>query len=60
MFPQAYGINPKLIHFIGHGLGAHMAAYSGQTTQKDFGYKLGHITGMQQSTYFTTHINFQN
>jgi acetyl esterase/lipase len=39
------GINPKLIHFIGHGLGAHMAAYAGQTTQKNFGYKLGRITG---------------
>ncbi|KDR08050.1 pancreatic lipase-related protein 2-like [Zootermopsis nevadensis] len=40
------GTNPELIHFIGHGLGAHMAAYAGQTTQKDFRYKLGRITGL--------------
>ncbi|PNF41741.1 Pancreatic lipase-related protein 2 [Cryptotermes secundus] len=40
------GINPELIHFIGHGLGAHMAAYAGQTTQRDFKYKLGRITGL--------------
>jgi predicted esterase len=48
------GINPELIHFIGHGLGAHMAAYTGQTTQKDFRYKLGRITGMKYYTSFNS------
>jgi acetyl esterase/lipase len=46
-FQVQVGINPEVIHFIGHGLGAHMAAYAGQTTQKDFRYKLGRITGTQ-------------
>jgi acetyl esterase/lipase len=51
LFLQAQvGINPELIHCIGHGLGAHMAAYAGQTTQRDFKYKLGRITGMKKYT----------
>jgi acetyl esterase/lipase len=29
-FQVNVGINPELVHFIGHGLGAHMAAYVGQ------------------------------
>lgn len=40
------GVQPHLIHFIGHGLGAHMAAYTGQTLESNFGYKLGRITGL--------------
>lgn len=40
------GIQPELIHLIGHSLGAHMAAYAGQTVQRHFRYKLGRITGM--------------
>ncbi|XP_033610214.1 pancreatic triacylglycerol lipase isoform X2 [Cryptotermes secundus] len=40
------GIQPELIHFIGHSLGAHMAAYTGQTVHRNFKYRLGRITGL--------------
>jgi acetyl esterase/lipase len=46
LIPQVQvGIQPELIHFIGHSLGAHMAAYAGQTIQRNFKYRLGRITG---------------
>jgi predicted esterase len=46
LFPQVQvGIQPELIHFIGHSLGAHMAAYTGQTVHRNFKYRLGRITG---------------
>ncbi|KDR08048.1 pancreatic lipase-related protein 2-like [Zootermopsis nevadensis] len=40
------GIQPELIHIIGHSLGAHMAASAGQTIQRNFKYRLGRITGL--------------
>ncbi|GFG30365.1 hypothetical protein Cfor_12942 [Coptotermes formosanus] len=40
------GIQPELIHIIGHSLGAHMAAYAGQTIHRNFKYRLGRITGL--------------
>ena len=33
-------------HFIGHSLGSHLAGYAGYHLQKDFGLKLGRITGL--------------
>jgi acetyl esterase/lipase len=48
LFPQVQvGIQPELIHFIAHSLGAHMAAYTGQTIHRNFKYRLGRITGKQ-------------
>jgi hypothetical protein len=44
-------MNPELVHFI--GLGAHMAAYVGQTTQTDFRYKLGRIRGISMQWCIT-------
>ncbi|KAJ9584757.1 hypothetical protein L9F63_020907, partial [Diploptera punctata] len=40
------GIEQHKIHFIGHSLGAHMAAYAGQSLQSKFNYRLGRITGL--------------
>lgn len=34
------------LHFIGHSLGSHLAGYAGYYLQKDFGLKLGRITGL--------------
>ena len=34
------------VHIIGHSLGAHLAGYAGHTLQRDFGLKLGRISGL--------------
>uniref|UniRef100_A0A1B0FEN7 Lipase domain-containing protein n=1 Tax=Glossina morsitans morsitans TaxID=37546 RepID=A0A1B0FEN7_GLOMM len=34
------------IHIIGHSLGSHLAGYAGYHLQKDFGLKVGRITGL--------------
>ncbi|XP_017479648.1 PREDICTED: pancreatic triacylglycerol lipase-like [Rhagoletis zephyria] len=34
------------VHFIGHSLGSHLAGYAGYHLQRDFGLKLGRITGL--------------
>lgn len=34
------------VHMIGHSLGAHLSGYAGYTLQKEFGLKMGRITGM--------------
>ncbi|XP_037937088.1 pancreatic triacylglycerol lipase-like [Teleopsis dalmanni] len=38
--------NINNVHFIGHSLGAHLAGYAGYTLHRDFGLKLGRITGL--------------
>lgn len=34
------------VHIIGHSLGAHLSGYAGYALQRDFGLKLGRITGL--------------
>uniref|UniRef100_A0A1A9X5G7 Lipase domain-containing protein n=1 Tax=Glossina brevipalpis TaxID=37001 RepID=A0A1A9X5G7_9MUSC len=34
------------VHIIGHSLGSHLAGYAGYHLQKDFGLKVGRITGL--------------
>ncbi|XP_061394239.1 pancreatic triacylglycerol lipase-like [Musca vetustissima] len=47
MFYEELGIdNLNKVHFIGHSLGSHLAGYAGSHLQRDFGLKLGRITGM--------------
>lgn len=38
--------NLDRVHMIGHSLGAHLSGYAGYTLQKEFGLKMGRITGM--------------
>lgn len=47
MFYEELGMdNLHNVHFIGHSLGSHLAGYAGTHLQRDFGLKLGRITGM--------------
>lgn len=39
-------INPTSIHIVGHGLGAHIAGFSGKTFHDIMRRKIGHITGL--------------
>lgn len=38
--------NLDKVHLIGHSLGSHLCGYAGYTLQRDFGLKLGRITGL--------------
>lgn len=38
--------NLDKVHMIGHSLGSHLSGYTGYTLQKDFGLKMGRITGL--------------
>ncbi|XP_053697813.1 pancreatic triacylglycerol lipase-like [Sabethes cyaneus] len=47
MLYQELGMkNLDKVHVLGHSLGAHVCGYVGYYLQKDFGLKLGRITGM--------------
>ncbi|XP_034480931.1 pancreatic lipase-related protein 2 [Drosophila innubila] len=38
--------NLDKVHIIGHSLGAHLSGYAGSHLQRDFGLKMGRITGL--------------
>lgn len=38
--------NLDKVHIVGHSLGAHLSGYAGYHLQRDFGLKLGRITGL--------------
>lgn len=46
LLAEEVGINLKKVHIIGHSLGSHIAGYAGFYLQKDFGLKLGRISGL--------------
>lgn len=50
-------INLDNVHMIGHSLGAHLSGYTGYYLQKDFGLKLGRITGMDPAELAFTETN---
>ena len=53
MLINQFGQDPKLIHVIGHSLGAHMAGQIGKETQKRTLQKIGRITALDPaSPYF--------
>lgn len=39
-------INLDNVHMIGHSLGSHLSGYTGNVLQRDFGLKMGRITGL--------------
>lgn len=41
-----YGVDASQVHVVGHSLGAHVAGAAGYWVQKQFGHKIGRITGL--------------
>lgn len=49
--------NLDKVHLIGHSLGAHLSGYAGDILQRDFGLKVGRITGLDPAGPFFLDVN---
>ena len=59
MFLKNLGVNPNLVHAIGHSLGAHVVGHFGRTIQSEGYEKIIRMTGNSSYNILTQHTFYQ-